>query len=62
MMQQGYTCTAYNGFGKLENQAVSVIVTSEYALKTTLTNVKHRCTFLIYYIFCILLCAVIFFY
>ena len=31
----GYTCTAYNGFGKPENQAVSVIVTSEYALKTT---------------------------
>ena len=31
----GYTCTAYSGFGKLENQAVSVIVTSEYALKTT---------------------------
>ena len=32
----GYNCTAYNGFGKPENQTVSVIVTSEYALKTTI--------------------------
>ena len=28
-----YTCTAYNGFGKSENQAVYVNVTCEYALK-----------------------------
>ena len=42
---RGYTCTAYNGFGKPEIRAVSVIVTSEYALKTTLTNVKHRIHF-----------------
>ena len=42
-----YTCTAYNGFGKPENQTVYVIVTCEYALKKTLTNVKHRCNFLI---------------
>ena len=28
-----YTCTAYNGFGKLESRTVYVIVTSEYALK-----------------------------
>ena len=41
-----YTCTAYNGFGKPENRTVYVIVTSEYALKKTLTNIKHRCTFL----------------
>ena len=42
-----YTCTAYNGFGKPENRTVYVIVTCEYALKKTLTNVKHRCNFLI---------------
>ena len=42
-----YTCTAYNGFGKPENQTVYVNVNCEYALKKTLTNVKHRCTFLI---------------
>ena len=30
-----YTCTAYNGFGKLESRTVHVIVTSEYALKKT---------------------------
>ena len=40
-----YTCTADNGFGKPENRTVYVNVTSEYALKKTLTNVKHRCTF-----------------
>ena len=28
-----YTCTAYNGFGKLESRTVYVIVTCEYALK-----------------------------
>ena len=28
-----YTCTAYNGFGKLENQTVHVNVTCEYVLK-----------------------------
>ena len=43
-----YTCTAYNGFGKSEKKTVYMIVTSEYALKKTLTNVKHRCTFLIF--------------
>ena len=29
-----FTCTAYNGFGKPENQTVYVTVTCEYALKT----------------------------
>ena len=43
-----YTCTAYNGFGKPENQTVYVNVNCEYALKKTLTHVKHRCTFLIF--------------
>ena len=28
-----YTCTAYNGFGKPENQTVYVNVTCEYAVK-----------------------------
>ena len=28
-----YTCTAYNGFGKPENQTVYVNVTCEYASK-----------------------------
>ena len=28
-----YTCTAYNGFGKLEKQTVHVNVTCEYVLK-----------------------------
>ena len=42
-----YTCTAYNGFGKLESRTVYVIVTSEYALKKMYTDVKHRCNFLI---------------
>ena len=37
-----YTCTAYNGFGKAENQTVYVNVTCEYALKKTLTNVRQR--------------------
>ena len=37
-----YTCTAYNGFGKPENQTVNVTVTCEYALRKTLNNVKHR--------------------
>ena len=36
----GYTCTAYNGFGKPENRTVYVNVTCEYALRKTLTNVK----------------------
>ena len=50
-----FTCTAYNGFGKPENQTVYVNVTSEYALKKTLTNVKHRCTSLIFSVFlCVL--------
>ena len=40
-----FTCTAYNGFGKPENQTVYVNVTCKYALKTTLTIIKHRCTF-----------------
>ena len=34
-----YTCTAYNGFGKPENQTVYVTVTCEYALRKTLNNV-----------------------
>ena len=42
-----YTCRAYNGFGKPENRTVYVIVPSEYALKKALSNVKHRCNFLI---------------
>ena len=42
-----YTCTAYNGFDKPENQTVYVNVNCEYALKKTFTHVKHRCTFLI---------------
>ena len=46
-----YTCTAYNGFGKPKNQTVYVIVISEYALKKTLTNIKHRCNFLIFCVF-----------
>ena len=32
-----YTCTAYNGFGKPENQTVYVNVNSKYTLKKTLT-------------------------
>ena len=40
-----FTCTAYNGFGKPENQTVHVNVVCEYALKNMLTNVKQRCTF-----------------
>ena len=39
-----FTCTAYNGFGKPENRTVYVNVTCKYALKTTVTNVKQRCT------------------
>ena len=43
-----YTCTAYNGFGKPENQTVYVTVTCKYGFKKkTLTNAKHRCNFLI---------------
>ena len=40
-----YTCTAYNGFGKPESRTIYVNVICEYVLKTTLTNVKQRCTF-----------------
>ena len=43
-----YNCSAYNGFGKPENQTVYVNVTCEYVLKKTLTNVKQRCTFHIF--------------
>ena len=43
-----FTCTAYNGFGKPENQTVYVNVTCEYVSKKELTNVKQRCTFHIY--------------
>ena len=43
-----YTCTAYNGFGKPENQTVYVNVTCEYALKKCLNNVKQRCTFVFF--------------
>ena len=46
-----YTCTADNGLGKPENRTVYVNVNSEYALKKTLTNVKHRCTFHIFFVF-----------
>ena len=53
-----YTCTAYNGFGKPENQKVSVIVTSEYALKTTLTKLNTDALSL-YTIFCVLMCTFI---
>ena len=38
-----FTCTAYSGFGKSENRTIYVNVICEYALKTTLTNVKQRC-------------------
>ena len=40
-----YTCTADNGFGKPESRTIYVNVICEYALKTTLTNVKQRCAF-----------------
>ena len=40
-----FTCTAYNGFGKPENQTVYVNVTCEYVSKKELTNVEQRCTF-----------------
>ena len=40
-----FTCTAYNGFGKPEEQTVYVNVTCEYAFRKTLINVKQRCTF-----------------
>ena len=40
-----FTCTAYNGFGKPENQTVYVNVTCEYALKKILNDVEQRCTF-----------------
>ena len=44
-----FTCTAYNGFGKTENQTVYVNVACEYALKILLDlNVKERCTFHIF--------------
>ena len=46
-----YTCAAYNGFGKPENQTVYVTVTCEYALRKTLHNVKHRYTFPIFSVF-----------
>ena len=39
-----FTCTAYNGFGKPENRTIYVNVTCKYALKTTVTNAKQRCT------------------
>ena len=39
-----FTCTAYNGFCKPENQTIYVNVTCKYALKTTVTNVKQRYT------------------
>ena len=43
-----YTCTAYNGFGKPENQKVYVNVTCEYVLKKCVNNVKQRCIFLLF--------------
>ena len=45
-----FTCTAYNGFGQPENQTVYVDVTCEYALTKTLTYVKQRCTFHIFFV------------
>ena len=51
-----YNCSADNGFGKPENRTVYVIVTCEYVLKKTLTNVKQRCTF---HLFFVLLCAML---
>lgn len=44
-----FTCRAYSGFGQPENQTVYVDVTFEYALTKTLTNVKQRCTFHIFF-------------
>ena len=46
-----FTCSAYNGFGKPENQTVYVNVPCEYESKKTLTYVKQRCTFHIYSVF-----------
>ena len=51
-----YNCSADNGFGKPEIQTVYVNVTCEYVLKKTLTNVKQRCTF---HIFFVLLCTML---
>ena len=44
-----FTCKAYNGFGQPENQTVYVDVTCEYVLTKTLTNVKQRCTFHVFF-------------
>ena len=50
-----YTCSAYNGFGKPENQTVYVNVTCEYALRKTLNNIKDRYTFPVFSVFlCVL--------
>ena len=38
-----FTCTAYNGFGKPENQTAYVNVTCEYEFKK-IDYVKRRCT------------------
>ena len=45
-----FTCTAYNGFGKPENQTVYVNVTCEYALKKTLTIMFNRDVFSLYFL------------
>ena len=50
-----FTCTAYNGFGKPENQTVDVIVTCEY-LKRTLTVMLNRDAFSIYFLCSNVLC------
>ena len=46
-----YTCTAYNGFGKPENQIVYVNVTCEYALKINFDWYSSEMHFP--YIFCV---------
>ena len=51
-----YNCSADNGFGKPEIRTVYVNVTCEYVLKKTLTIVKERCTF---HLFFVLLCAML---
>ena len=52
-----FTCTAYNGFGKPENQTVYVNVICEYVLKKTLTIMSNRNALSIYFLFCNVLCC-----
>ena len=51
-----FTCVAYNGFGKPENQTVYVNVTCEYALKKTLTIMLNRDVLSIYFLCWDVLC------